>query len=57
MLKDKILKNENYEDVPEPEYRKPTDILGNEPMYRFAETLEKLKFLTEPQNRQDMFIQ
>ncbi len=56
VLKDKILKNENYDNVPEPEFRKPATVLGGEPMYKLVGNTEKLEFLTAPQNHRDIFI-
>ena len=54
-LQDKILKNENYGVIPEITYKKPTTKLGLTPMYKFVSDLEKLNFLTAPQNHKEMF--
>ncbi|MCK4968346.1 MAG: glucose-6-phosphate isomerase, partial [Candidatus Aenigmarchaeota archaeon] len=56
VLQDKILKNENYSHIPDYTFKKPTNILGSLPMYKLVANLNKLKFLTEPQNHKEIFI-
>ena len=55
VLQDKILKNENYGVIPEITYKKPTTKLGITPMYKLVTDLEKLNFLTAPQNHKEIF--
>ena len=60
LTEDGIVKNKNYDQIPELRYAKPksypkADLYSGEDMYELIDDLDKLDFLNNPINYQDLF--